>query len=274
MYFAMRGSMPSKKIAGYLLVAALALLQDCKVDLYNKLGEPEANEVLAALVAAGIDATKISPDDKSWSIQVDKNHLGNALEVLRSQGLPRERHANMGDIFKKQGLVSTPSEERIRYIYALSQELSDTLTQIDGVLVARVHVVIPANDPLSDKVKPSSASIFIKHRADANLQAVAPAVKNLVMRGIEGLSYDNISLSFFTAERGPAIEAAQPAPLSGMSAQTFASALPTLGLGALGLLAVAAAALVGYRMLSRNGLRAKATKALARVQAKPTPTNG
>jgi hypothetical protein len=40
-------------------------------------------------------------------------------------------------------------------------------------------------------------------------------------------------------------------------------------LWALGLLALAAAALFGYRLLARNDLRAKTTKALARVQAKP-----
>jgi type III secretion protein J len=129
--------------------------------------------------------------------------VATALEQLRLNGMPQEKYLSIGEVFKKEGLVSTPSEERIRYIYAVSQELSNTLMQIDGVVSARVHVVIPANDPLSPNVKPSSAAVFIKHRADADLQSMAPAVKNLVMRGIEGLTYENISLSIFAAKPTP-----------------------------------------------------------------------
>ena len=114
----------------------------------------------------------------------------------------------MGDVFQKQGLVSTPSEERMRYIYALSQELSQTLRKIDGVIAARVHVVIPANDPLSDKVRPSSAAVFIKHRPDVDLRLLAPAVKEMVAHSIEGLTHDQVSLSLFESRGAPAIAAA------------------------------------------------------------------
>ena len=184
----------------FLAVAAVLLSGCNKVTLYNKLSEQDANEALAALGSGGINASKSAADEKNWLIQVDKQDLAAALDVLRAQSLPRERHTNIGEMFRKQGLVSTPTEERIRYIYALSQELEHTLAQIDGVRLARVHVVIPANDPLNDKLKPSSAAVFIKHQVDADLQAMTPAIKNLVLASIEGLSYDNIALSFFPAQ--------------------------------------------------------------------------
>lgn len=187
-----------------LVVAALLLSGCSKVTLYNKLSEQDANEMLAALSSGGIDARKSSPDDKLWLLQVDKQDLSAALDALRAQGLPRERHVNIGEVFRKQGLVSTPTEERIRYIYAVSQELEHTLAQIDGVQVARVHVVMPSNDPLNDKLKPSSAAVFIKHQAEANLQLLTPAIKNLVLASIEGLAYDNVALSFFPAQQSRA----------------------------------------------------------------------
>jgi type III secretion protein J len=182
------------------IAASICLLCSCKEQLYARVSERDANEILAALYSDGIRAQKRTQDEKTWSVLVEERDLQHALQLLGEQGLPRESFANTGDLFRKEGLISTPSEERIRYIYAVSQELSNTLSQIDGVIMARVHPVIPANDPLATRVRPASASVFIKHRRDANLQAMAPAIKNLVMRSIEGLEYENISLTFVAAE--------------------------------------------------------------------------
>jgi type III secretion protein J len=74
-------------------------------------------------------------------------------------------------------------------------------------MVARVHPVIPANDPLATQIRPASASVFIKYRRDADLEAMAPPIKNLVMRSIEGLTYENISLTFVAAEALPRVDA-------------------------------------------------------------------
>ena len=197
----------SRLLPAFALALALA---GCKTGLYSGLNETEANEIVAALSAGNIDARKERPDGTDWQVQVDEGSIGPALALLGAQGLPHERFASMGDMFQKQGLVSTPSEERMRYIYAVSQELSQTLRSIDGVVSARVHVVIPATDPMSDKIRPSSAAVFIKHRPDVDLRLLAPAVKDLVAHSIEGLTPDQVSLSLFEAPRiaAPAVAAA------------------------------------------------------------------
>ena len=127
------------------LLGICAFLVACggRVELMGAIPEDEANDILAALIKVDIPAEKVPGKEGMVSILVDGDKVGRALEVLRENALPRERFAGIGQIFKKEGLISSPLEERARYIYALSQELSNTLSKIDGVLTARVHVVLP-----------------------------------------------------------------------------------------------------------------------------------
>ena len=243
--------------------AALALclaLAGCKVELYSGLDETSANDIVAALSAQGIDARKERLEGAGWQVQVDEERLGAALAVLRAQGLPQERFASMGEMFQKQGLVSTPAEERMRYIYAVSQELSQTLRSIDGVVEARVHVVIPENDPLSDKVRPSSAAVFIKHRPDVDLRLLVPAVKELVAHSIEGLGYDQVSLSLFPAHPVETVEAAvaRPAPVDAGDRPLVGPLGTRTAVILLGALVLAALCLIALpTLLRRQGLDAR-----------------
>jgi type III secretion protein J len=183
------------------ILAACLVLSACKMELYSDVTQDEANEMLMVLAEASIEASKVLGSDKLWKIEIEKADLARSVRALRSQGLPRERYASMGEVFKKEGLVSSPSEERVRLMYAMQQELSNTLSRIDGVVRARVHVAIPANDPLASNIKPASAAVQVLHRPDAKLDPIGAAIKELVTRSVEGLPYDNVSVVFLPIAR-------------------------------------------------------------------------
>jgi len=145
-------------------------------------------------------------------VSIDAEQVGRAVTLLREKGLPRERFAGMGQVFKKEGLISSPLEERARYLYALSQELGATLTQIDGVIVARVHVVLPERGISGEVGIPSSAAVFIKHQDGYNLDTVLPQVRRLVTNSIPGLTAEKVSIVLVGAQSG---RSADPAALPG-----------------------------------------------------------
>lgn len=256
----MSSSIPTRLARAVAACCMVAALVGCKQDVYTKLTEADANEMLGVMLLAQLDASKASPDGKTWNVSVESDQMGRALAVLRANGLPSERRANLGDMFKKDGLISTPTEERVRFIYGVSQELERTLANIDGVVAARVHVVLPNNDPLAEHTKPSSASVFIKHRANASVSTLVPTVKNLVVRSVEGLTYENVNVTLTAS-----------APVVGLSDQIAEKSRfsPVLGIGIVLLLGLAGGG--GFMFMQHRkkagAAAAAATKAAEEVAA-------
>lgn len=172
----------------------LLLLTGCsdRTDLFSGLSELDANEVIAALGEHHITAHKRS-EKTGVVVAIDPAEINRAVRVLEAAGLPRRARTSLGEIFKKEGVISTPLEERARYIYALSQELESTLSQIDGVIVARVHVVLPERIAPGEPVQPASAAVFIKHAASLVPDAVQRRIQQMVVSSIPGLANTGVS---------------------------------------------------------------------------------
>lgn len=180
--------------------AALALLLvgcDKEATLFSGLAESQANAALAALLESGIAATKAPGDEGTWNVMIDEKDFAEAATLCERRGLPRRTFNGVGVVFKKTGMVSSPSEERIRFMDAIAQDLSQTISMIDGVVDARVHVVLPENDPFAKNTLPSSAAVALRSRWDADLTEAIPQVKSLVKNAIEGLAYEKISVTVF-----------------------------------------------------------------------------
>lgn len=181
------------KIIGASLLLCVLLLSGCsdETDLFGGLSEQDSNDVVAKLADQHIDAHKRA-EKAGVAIVVASSDINRAVRVLEAAGLPRHSRTSLGEIFKKEGVISTPLEERARYIYALSQELEATLSQIDGVIVARVHVVLPERIAPGEPVQPASAAVFIKHTTALDPDSVRGRIQQMVASSIPGMSGESL----------------------------------------------------------------------------------
>src|SRR5579872_4609434 len=190
-----------------VLVAAAALAvaaAACSTNILHGLDERGANETVAALEHAGVGADKQVDDDglgagsaAVFRVRVARADEARALEVLRAQGLPRDRRHGFAEVYGQPSLIPTASEERARYLDALAGEVARTLEMADGVVGARVHLVLEESDPLSGDVKPRAparAAVLIKARAGRPPALSTADVQKLVAGSVPGLDPASVAV--------------------------------------------------------------------------------
>ncbi len=216
-----------------ITLALAAMLAACGgQELYRNVDEREANAMIAVLMRAGIESDKTLGEDDTFTVHVSQKDFSRAVDLLRQNGLPREKFESLGTVFKKEGFTSSSLAERARLVYGISQELSHTISQFDGVMEARVHLALPEADALTGVANPPSASVFIKYREGMDLPAQTAGIKALVMNSIEGLDYDKVSIAMTEAKPLPA-----PIQPSGVD-RLGALITPIAGVLGLGLLTI------------------------------------
>lgn len=177
-----------------ILVLAALMAAGCNKTLYSNLSESDANQMLSTLLQRGIEAQKISDGKNGYSIEVGEEDLILALEIIEEHSLPRTRFESLGSVFSGQGMISSQTEEQARLAYALSQELSSTFSQIDGVLDARVHVVLVQHEQASGVTTPPSAAVYIRHTKDSAAPSLLSDIKDTAARAVPGLTHDRVSV--------------------------------------------------------------------------------
>lgn len=184
-----------------VLIFACLIFAGCKTQLYSGLAEKEANAVMAALLDASVGAEKRSGAEGTYAVFVEEADFARAMGILDSLALPGRRYDDLGTVFGKMAMFSTPTEEKARYLYAVQEELAQTIAAIDGVLVARVHLVLPDQDALGRESQKPSAAVFVKHVDDARHDAAAYQrdIRRLVAAAVPNMDEEKIVVTFSPA---------------------------------------------------------------------------
>ena len=223
-------------LARAALVAAVAVGgAGCGVELEHGLDEHQANEIAAVLDSAGISAEKVAEDNgaNAYEIVVPRAESGRAFALLESRDLPRRALRGLSDTFSGGTLLPSPVEDRARYAAALAVELERSLEEIPGVVSARVHLALPAEEPLvgdAPHARPTASVLLKTQRA---LALSDGDVKRLVAGAVQDLAPADVG----GVVTGAAPDGAGPPPLDRVGplrvareSRTLTAALATSGL--------------------------------------------
>ena len=186
-----------------LLIIGLAV-SGCKEILYSDLDEIQANEMVAILATVGVSSSREVDKDGIYALLVDEQNIATAITILKKEGYPRERFESLGDIFSAEGIIGTPFEQQARFIHALNQELSYTMTSISGVRNARVFVTVPSQSRYDRSPPRATASVTLHHDPSFAPSNNIAKIKQIVSFSVPNLAYDDVAVALFPA-RGPTI---------------------------------------------------------------------
>jgi type III secretion protein J len=201
----------NNRVRKLVLVAVCCIgLSGCKEVLFSGLQEIEANEMVAILAAAGVEASRERDKENVYSLLVAEEDVATATTLLRTQGYPQPKFQSLGEVFSAEGIVGTPFEQHVRYIHAMNEELSRTITSISGVKSARVFITSPPKDRYEREAPPASASVTINYEAGFDAEAEVSKIKTIVAHSVPNLDYDDVAVALFQA-LGPNVQANKPA---------------------------------------------------------------
>lgn len=160
--------------------------------LYDNLSATDSGAIGAKLEESGI-TFDISPDGSR--ILVPENEVAKARMTLAADGLPNG--GSMGyEIFDKQsGFGTTNFVQNVNQVRALEGELARTISSLDPVRSARVHLVLPQRELFSRESRPASSSVFLALRPGAQLEhEQVLAIQSLVSSAVPDMKPQSVSI--------------------------------------------------------------------------------
>ncbi|MCX7958635.1 MAG: hypothetical protein N3B13_06275 [Deltaproteobacteria bacterium] len=230
-----------------LILTILLALFSCKKELLHSIQEEQANDIISLLLDYGIRAEKIADgrqDSASFNIMVEESDYSRSWNILRENGLPREKIKGLSDVYQKQGLISSSTEEKALLIQAIKGEVEKTLETIDNVIKARVIISLPgpSQNPFSDTKEPVGASVLLKVKKGSYVNR--DTIKGILLGAVSSLDKERISVEIVESSVSPAGKSVRntfigPFMVSDSSAKMLYAILLTI-LSILSLLAILA----------------------------------
>lgn len=161
--------------------------------LLGSLAGMDANQVMETLAAADISYT-VEPN--SGALLVKADDLARARLKLASAGIaPTDSNIGFEILDKDQGLGTSQFMEATRYRRGLEGELGRTISSLNNVKGARVHLAIPKSSVFVRDERKPSASVLVELYPGRSLEpSQVMAIINLVATSVPELTKSQITV--------------------------------------------------------------------------------
>lgn len=176
-------------ISGIIFVSKWATQPEYTV-LYSDLQPADAAAVVSRLKALKMayridgDTVSISPPESVHELRM----------TLASEGVPKTGTVGF-ELFDSTSLAMTTVGEVVKRLRAVQGELERTISSLDAVDSARVHITQPEKSVFAKEGQETTASVLIKLRAGGELdKKQIKGIANFVAGSVEGLKTENVTI--------------------------------------------------------------------------------
>lgn len=162
--------------------------------VFERLTAEEASKLREELSYSGFHF-KTAIDGKFRTLLIRDDEVEDARLDMARRGLPSGGAVGFEIFDKSSNLGVTDFDKRIKYIRAISGELSRNISRIRSILNARVQIVMPEEKSFSFKKIQATSSVLIQRKPgfDITVEQVK-GIMYLVSSSVEGLKPENVTV--------------------------------------------------------------------------------
>ncbi len=173
--------------------------------LYGQIQDPmykpldyRVTEKNASTIASTLDAARINYkiNDADGVVLVAAKDWQAAKFRLASSGVQKDDSFNFSYLNDQNAIGESQFLENARYLRALESDLAKTITAIDGVSAARVHIAMPQNATFADENGKPTASVFVTMGTGlAEDKQKVRSIIRIVASSVPGLDPQDVSIT-------------------------------------------------------------------------------
>jgi len=188
----------SQKISFLVVLASIGIcmvivfMWSAKPDYVVLFSDLSTND--AAKIHTKLNELKVPYEVTGTTIKVPSQSVYETRLLLANEGLPKGSHVGY-EIFDKTTMGQTDYLQRLNFQRALEGELSRTISSLDSIEFARVHLVIPKPTIFTEAEERVSASIIITPQGRVSIaKKNVLAITHLVASSVEGLEPADVTI--------------------------------------------------------------------------------
>lgn len=179
-------------IIGFFIFATLRMTAPEMQKLYGELADKDTAQITQQLDAQKIPYELRNNGTEIWVTrdQVDKVRIDLAREGLPKGGTVGNEIFDSGEGFGTSAFIQNVNRQR-----AMEGELARTISSIEGIRQARVHLVLPRRELFAQTEEQPTASVFLQLQQGVDLSREnISAIRNLISAAVPKLETKMVSI--------------------------------------------------------------------------------
>ncbi|WP_027948777.1 flagellar basal-body MS-ring/collar protein FliF [Haliea salexigens] len=160
--------------------------------LFGSMAAEDTTAAMSTLDANGIDYRL---DNRTGMVTVASDQVHRARLLLATEGFPRSGDIGFDKIYQEQEIGVSSFMEQARYHRSLEQELSRTISALDGVRGARVHLAMAKQSAfLRQREQPAASVVLHLYGGQVLSDRQLAGIVHLVSASVPNLQPESVSV--------------------------------------------------------------------------------